>query len=156
MFVSLLGTDLNFALVYINPANGKISVQPHTTLKQSGSRKAVQWFRYYFLSPRTVYLMYNGLCRNLVPQTITFTMTYRVFQKKQFDLFVLYQNGKKHMKKEGELSVINISVVCNLFIVYRRQRRSKWELLLNWFPSVSMHNTKFPNDFSSDFSEINW
>ena len=47
-------------------------------------------------------------------------MTYRVFQKKQFDLFVLYQNGKKHMKKEGELSVINISVVCNLFIVYRR------------------------------------
>ena len=47
--------------------------------------------------------------------------TYRVFQKKQSDLFVLYQNGKKHMKKEGELSVINISVVCNLlFIVYRR------------------------------------
>lgn len=42
---------------------------------------------------------------------------------------MLYQNGKKHMKKEGELSVINISVVCNiylwivknlLFIVYRR------------------------------------
>ena len=47
--------------------------------------------------------------------------TYRVFHKNQFDLFVLYQNGKKHMKKEGELSVINISVVCNLlFIVYRR------------------------------------
>lgn len=34
---------------------------------------------------------------------------------------MLYQNGKKHMKKEGELSVINISVVCNLLlIVYRR------------------------------------
>lgn len=42
---------------------------------------------------------------------------------------MLYQNGKKHTKKEGELSVINISVVCNiylwivknlLFIVYRR------------------------------------
>lgn len=42
---------------------------------------------------------------------------------------MLYQNGKKHMKKEGELSVINISVVYNiylwivknlLFIVYRR------------------------------------
>lgn len=42
---------------------------------------------------------------------------------------MLYQNGKKHMKKEGELSVINISVVYNiylwivknlLFIVFRR------------------------------------
>lgn len=42
---------------------------------------------------------------------------------------MLYQNGKKHMKKEDELSVINISVVYNiylwivknlLFIVYRR------------------------------------
>lgn len=59
--------------------------------------------------------MYNGLCRNLVPQTITFT------KNLQFDLFVLCQNGKKHMKKEGELSVINISFVCNLlFIVHRR------------------------------------
>lgn len=42
---------------------------------------------------------------------------------------MLYQNDKKHMKKEGELSVINISVVYNiylwivknlLFIVFRR------------------------------------
>lgn len=66
--------------------------------------------------------MYNGLCRNIVPQTITFTKNLQsFFHKKQFDLFVLYQNGKKHMKKEGELSVINIPVVCNLlFIVYRR------------------------------------
>lgn len=61
------------------------------------------------------------------------------------------------MKKEGELSVINILVVCNLlFIVYRRQRRLKWELLLNWFFFVSMYNIKFFNDFLSDFFEINW
>lgn len=61
-------------------------------------------------------------CVEILPYKLSpLRRTYRVFHKKQFDLFVLYQNGKKHMKKEGELSVINISVVCNLlFIVYRR------------------------------------
>lgn len=36
MFVSLLGTDLNFALVYIHPANGKTKNKAVVAKRSSG------------------------------------------------------------------------------------------------------------------------